>query len=141
MNVDKINRKLVRLCRDAGTVILIFNEGPILAYRLAEGHMSSIPIDEVADWTLVECGLMEEEEYKRLCDERARARHEKQRLQVENDDYFRMWQLYRKHGGVMPTKFPTVVLEVARACEWDTNEYVDVTYSGVNFHVTRKDLQ
>ena len=140
---DKVGRLLKTVHRDAGLVVLEFEEGPPICYQSGGEHGTSfqVPLDELSNWTHVELGFMSKEEYRAIADAAQRERHIQHHLKAENEDYFKMWQLYHKYGGTMPTKFPTEVLTVARACQWDSPEHVDITLKGVIFRVTKKDME
>lgn len=139
---DDVDRVLKKVHRDSGLLVLEFDEGPTLCYQWDEKlcYMTQHPQDELPDWTLRELDFINAEEYQRICNRKQRERTEEKRLKIEDEDYHNMWQLYHKYGGEMPTKFPSEVLIVARACQWDSPEYVDVTLKGVVFHVTKKDV-
>jgi hypothetical protein len=143
MQFDKVDKKLVKICRDSGLLVLIYEEGKpdFYAWDHESEHASLIPVDEVHAWTLVLCGLKTEEEYKEETEMARRERAEKIRHDTEDQEYHMMWQLYHKYGGSMPTRFPTNVLNIAAVCDWDTPESVDILNNGVIFHVTKKDLQ
>jgi len=143
MNIEKVNKKLKSICSAAGLMALIYDEGEPDFYHWDQvtGYAALIPSGEVDSWTRFECGLMSEGEYREERDRAARQRQEDIRRKTEDQDYHNMWLLYQKYGGQMPTKFPSEVLTIARACVWDSPEYVDVTLNGVTFHVTKGDIQ
>jgi len=142
MRVDEVGKVLKSIHRDNGIIVLWYEDDTLATFRTGGTEVpQQVPSGELDSWTLVLLGRKTADEYKEEQQKRLREAREIAHHKIEDEDYFKMWQLYHKYGGERPSKFPSEVLIVAKACQWDSPEHVDVTLKGVSFHVTKKDME